>query len=463
MPRGLIDAALAALCGLAVFAFFGHAFLNYDSFYALLWGSDLAQGRTPDFEGPVAPTPHPLLIVLGVPLSLTGDAAEDILLALGLLALGFLAVGLFRLGQELFGTAVGVLAAAIVLTRVPILNFGIRGYVDLPTVALIVWAAVLEVRRPRRGAAVLALLALAGLLRPEAWLFAAAYLAWLAWAPAGRRAAVRLLPLAAAAPVLWLALDWAVTGNPLHSASGTRDLAEALERRTGLTEVPQLMPRRLGEILRLPELLAAVAGFGFGWAHFRDRMYVPTALAVLNALAYTAFGIARLPLLGRYLFLAATMLALFAALGALGWLSRPDPRWRAAGIAALAAMAVLFPLQQVDRLDALRDDIAARDRIQADLRELASGGALERCRRVRTTSHRPIPLLRYWLDRAPGSVSTDGFFDCDVRPVTAEVARLAVLDPNEPAPEPTAAPGPRVASNRSWLVTVPRTQRPLGP
>jgi hypothetical protein len=38
-------------------------------------------------------------------------------------------------------------------------------------VAFVVWAAVLEARRPRRGTAVLVLLGLAGLLRPEAWLF----------------------------------------------------------------------------------------------------------------------------------------------------------------------------------------------------------------------------------------------------------------------------------------------------
>lgn len=451
--RGLADTAAAVLVGLAVFAFFGHAFLNYDSFYALLWGSDLAAGRTPDFEAPVAPTPHPLLILVSIPLSLLGETAEDALLALGLLALGFLAVGLFRLGQELFGTAVGLFAAAILITRVPILSFGIRGYVDLPTVALIVWAAVLAVRRPRRGAPVLVLLTLAGLLRPEAWLFAAAYWAWLAWAPAGDgpRAALRLLPLAAAAPAIWLLMDGLVTGDPFHSASGTHDLARELGRQTGITSVPELMPRRLGEILRLPELIAAVAGFGFGWAFLRERMYLPSALAVLNALAYTAFGVARLPLLGRYLFLAASMLALFAALGALGWLRRPDPRWRAVGIAALAAMAIFFPLQQVGRLDTLRDDIAARDRVQADLLDLVDRGAFDGCDRIGTGTHRPIPLLRYWLDREPGTVSPDGG-DCRLVPATAEVAELAILDPREPGTRRIEVVGDPLAGNRSWLV-----------
>ncbi len=74
--RALPNALAAALVGLLVFAWFGHAFLNYDSFYALLWGDDLAHGRTPQYDVPVAPTPHPLATAVGVVASLFGDAGE---------------------------------------------------------------------------------------------------------------------------------------------------------------------------------------------------------------------------------------------------------------------------------------------------------------------------------------------------------------------------------------------------
>src|SRR2546423_2041773 len=201
------DWLAAGAIGALVFAWLGHAFLNYDTFYALVWGGDLAHGRTPEYSVRVAPTPHPLAEVVGIVLSPFRGSAEDLMLALGLLGLGLLVIGVFRLGQELFGAWAGVLAAAIVATRVPILNYGIRGYVDLPTAAFVVWAAVLEARTPRRGAPVLVLLALAGLLPPEAWLYAGAYWVWLALAPdraAGTRIsgpAVRLLPPAVAAPV----------------------------------------------------------------------------------------------------------------------------------------------------------------------------------------------------------------------------------------------------------------------
>src|SRR3954462_3481400 len=177
--RALADWLAAGVIGALVFAWFGHAFLNYDTFYALVWGGDLAHGRTPQYSVPVAPTPHPLAELIGLILTPFGASAEDLMLAIGLVALGMLVVGVLRLGQELWGIWAGLLAAAIIVTRVPILNFGIRGYVDLPTAAFVVWATVLEVRKPRSGIPVFILLGLAGLLRPEAWLYAALYFAYL--------------------------------------------------------------------------------------------------------------------------------------------------------------------------------------------------------------------------------------------------------------------------------------------
>jgi hypothetical protein len=333
--------------------------------------------------------------------------------------------------------------------------------VDLPTAAFVVWAAVLEARQPRRGSPVLVLLALAGLLRPEAWLYAGAYWLWL-------RAPLRLLPLAAAAPLIWMGSDLAITGNALHSLTGTHDLAAQLGRKTGITAVPQVAPRRLGEILRLPELLAAVAGFAFGVAWLRGRVALPVAVAALNGVAYVAFGIARLPLLGRYLFVAASMLAVLAGAGFFGWLALPREQgggrraWAVTGCAALAVVLVFFPLQQAGRLEGLRDDIAARDRIQADLHDLvrspAGKRALARCPVLHVVSHRPIPLLALWTDRRTSRIRVGFAPTCTVVPATPEVARLAVLDPNEPTPSGAwtrHAPLPAPAQNRSWILLGP--------
>ena len=458
--RTLLDATAAAVVGLLVFAAFGHAFLNYDTFYSLVWGDQLAGGTKPDFEVPVAPTQHPLAIAAGMLVSPLGDGAEDALLALAILSMGFIAVGLFRLGHELFAWPVGVLAAAIFLTRVPPLNFGIRGYVDLPTIALIVWAAVLEVRRPRRGAAVLVLLGLAGLLRPEAWLLAGAYWLWL-----GRP--LRMLPLAAAAPLIWALTDLLVTGDPLWSLHGTSELAADLGRPRGLDDVPRVMPRRLGEIMRLPELLAATIGFGLALAWFRRRAAVPAAILVLNGVAFLVLAVGGLSLLGRYLFLAGAMLSLFAAFAAFGWtaLDPDDGRrrpWMLGGLAVLLAFVVFAPAQ-AGRLGDLRDDIAARDRVAADLHDLVRAEpaerALERCGDVFVPNHRPVPNLAYWTGRDPGEIhvpdirrrpSPDGLF---VAPANPRAAELSILDPRDPSAPATPPPAYReLDRNRSWVV-----------
>ena len=460
--RALADWLAAGVIGALVFAWFGHAFLNYDTFYALVWGSDLVHGRTPDYSVPVAPTPHPLAELVGALLTPFGSGAEDVMLAIGLLALGMLTVGLFRLGQELFGLLAGLLAAAIIITRVPILSFGIRGYVDLPTVAFVVWAVVLEVRRPYSGAPVLILLGLAGLLRPEAWLYAAAYWFYLVTTAPDRSRIVQWTALAAGAPLIWLLSDLLITGNPLHSLTGTHDLASQLGRKTGLGALPEAAPRRMGEILRLPESLAAVAGLAFSLAWMRDRAHLPLVIALLNGIAYAAFAIAGLPLLGRYLFVGAAMLAVFAGAGAFGWRELPPGHpgrriWRPVGLAALLAIVIFFPLQQVHRLNVMKDDIAARDRIQADLKDLVERSdvksRLRACPRISVPSHRLVPLISFWADIRPRRIVAQPHQGCVVFPANPTVASLAVLDPNEPGASLEPYRGPVDARNRSWIIS----------
>jgi hypothetical protein len=464
--RALPNALAATAVALLILAWFGHAFLNYDTFYALVWGDDLAHGRAPQYDVPVAPTPHPLATAAGMLASLFGDAGEGVMLGLVLFAIGWLVVGIYRLGRESFAWPVGVLAAAIVATRVPPLNFGIRGYVDLPAMAFVVWAAVLEVRRPRRGWPVLALLGLAGLLRPEAWLFIAAYWLWLfparAW---GER--VWLALLAAAAPGIWMVSDLLVTGDALWSLHGTHELAGRLDRPTGLDDALRLGPRRLGEIVRLPELIAAVVGFAAALVWMRRRALVPAALLVLNGLAFGVLAVAGLPLLGRYLFLAGAMLSLFAAVAVFGWTALGPERarvrgpWRIGGLVVLAAILVFLP-NQVDRLDTLHDDIAARQRVDSDLHKLVTSPegrfALEFCGTLYVPNHRPVPQLAYWTGERPSEIVSatrrrpgpGGLF---VAPANARVAKLSILDPRDRTAPARRPRGYReLTRNRSWVL-----------
>ncbi len=451
--RPLFDAALSGLIGLAIFAFFGRTFLNYDTFYALVWGGDLAHGRTPDYRVPVAPTPHPLAELVGEAVSLLGSAGEAVMLAIVIAAVGALVVGVFRLGEQLFNGPVGALAALIVATRVPLLNYGIRGYLDIVEIVLVVWAAVLEARSPRRGAPVLALLALAGLLRPEAWLYAGAYWLWLFPARTPPERAL-LGALVVGPPLAWGLSDLAISGDFLWSLHGTRDLASALGRQTGLLNAIKTAPRRLGEIVRLPELIAAVIGVVFGLVAYPRRVALPLAVAALNGLAFAVFAVAGLSLLGRYLFLAGVMLALFAAVGCLGWMSVTDNRlWRMTGSVALIAIAVFFGLRQVDRLTSLRTDIRARAQVQSDLHALALPG----CRPIYVPDHRLVPLLAYWHHLEPQRILAQSPVISSgelVLPANARVERLSILDPHEPRPRQLTVPaGWREASaNPSWSV-----------
>ena len=224
----------------------------------------------PDYDVSLAPTPHPLATLAGAVLSVLGAAGSiDATIVLAFVFLGALGWVTYRLGEAWINRAAGALAAAIVLTRRPVLDFGARAYVDVPYLALVLGALLVETRRPRAGAPVLVLLGVAGLIRPEAWLFSAAYLVWL-WIGGVRDP--RLWALAAAAPLLWALGDLIVTGDPLHSLTGTRDTAQRLDRITGLAEVPGTVPRRLGEILREPVLFGAAGGGVLALAFLRTRV-----------------------------------------------------------------------------------------------------------------------------------------------------------------------------------------------
>lgn len=435
----------AAALGLLAWLLVGRGLPNYDTLHELVWGRQLAHGTLPDLDAPLAPTPHPLAILLalvGAPLSsatsggLHGIAGTDAVTLLAFAALGALGVVTYLLGARWFHPAVGVLAAAIVLTRRPILDFGARGYVDVPYLVLVLSAALVESRRPRAGVPVLVLLGIAGLIRPEAWLFAIAYALWLR--------DVRLLALAFAAPVLWCLADLALTGDPLHSLTGTRGNAEVLQRTTGLGAVPGTVPRRIGEVVREPVLLGALGGGVMSLLWLRDRrgIRVGTALGVVSLVAFCVLAAAGLPILGRYLLLPSVVLVVFGAAGALGWLALPrdDPRrrpWQAWAALTVLALVVFAP-GQADRIRGERRALARQAQIQADLGDLVRAGTLARtapCRPLAVPNRRPVPLLALWLDVPPASIGAAQ----DATPVTGTyfvpadrgVARDYVLDPRD--------------------------------
>lgn len=477
-----------ALGALAAALAFGHLYLNYDSFYALVWGRDLVHGRGPDYDLLLAPTPHPLLTLAGMALTPLGDAAPGLMSAGVAVCWALLIAAVYLLGARLFGPWAGAVAAIAVATREPLASWAVRGFVDVPFMALVAGAAALEARRPRAGGPVLALLGLAGLLRPEAWALAGLYWLWL-WPALDRRGRAAGAALAAIGPLGWAAFDLIGAGDPAQSLTGTRENVEILGRRTGLDDVPYAFARWLGYLTREPGVVGA-AGAVAAVLWLRERAWLPAAIFWAGGATFAVYGLAGLPLISRYLTVPALMLAVFCGAAVAGWVQLDEAggqardgdrtgggeprsergmpprdelrrRWRALGLAAALILIALFPFQ-IDRLAGLRDRSAFRERIQGDLEALtedpAAGAALAACPRVYVPNHRPVPLLAWWLDRPPRDfVSAQlerparGAF---VAPASERVAEAFVLDRRDPGRLDAEVPPSfrRVTANRSWVL-----------
>jgi len=314
----------------------------------------------------------------------------------------------YRLGAQWFDRAIGVLAALLVLTRVPFLSNGLRAFVDLPYLALVLGALLVESRRPRAGWPVLALLAAAGLLRPEAWLFSFAYLAYLFLGPdSDRRRLVLWTPLALAGPLLWATFDLATTGEPLYSFTATRDTVELLGRHTGPVELFSYSPHQLVQTMGEAGLLAAAAGICLAVAFLWRRSLVALAALAAAAVAFAVLASAGLAIISRYMMLGGAILCVFCAVALLGWrLLGPEQRiwrrrWQAVAVLLLLVFLVSAPRQKND-LAQVVDVLREEQEIESDLHDLADEGRFDiSCQPISVPGVQAVPRLGRWLGLRP--------------------------------------------------------------
>jgi hypothetical protein len=385
----------------ALYAVAAEARLGYDTVYQLVWGRELLDGALPQYDVRLAPTPHPLQVLVAAPLSLLGQGADEAMRALSLLALALLAAGVWRVGERLFSAPVGALAAAVVITRPHLIELAYLGDADIPAAALAAWAGALAL--DRRATAALSLLALAGLLRPEAWLLSLAYAAWLQHR--GCLAPFRLA-LAVAGPVLWALSDLAVTGDLLWSLHHTRTGTDVLDRPTGAGEAVEQLPRQLNFLVGTPALVVGLLGFAAGLVAARRRMWPLVAVLVLLGGGFLVLALAGLSLQPRYLAGLAAAIAVCTGLGGLGR-GVLGERWRLPCIAGLVALAAGLPFDAAELAD-------VRDRVVDDgraLEELARGdarAAIRGCEPVAVPTIRPIPYLAFWTGAAPDAFAEAG-------------------------------------------------------
>jgi hypothetical protein len=410
----LTDVALVVVLTVAAGLGVGPGFAGYDATWALVWGRQIAHGQMPEFEAPRAPTPHPLANAVSTLLApLPPELAQTAIVGISWLGLAALAWGALCLGEVLFGRAVGLLTAAIVATRAAIPLYAAQAFVDVPFLALVVWAAALEVRRPRLDLRVPALLLLAGLLRPEAWPLAIGYAIWaLPAQPASRR--WKTASLLVAAPLLWAATDVLVTGDPLFSLHGTQTLAEQLNRPRGVSTALTTTPERLLQLVQGTAGRVALAGVAVGLLWRRQASALPFGLLAVGIAGYLVLGLAGLPLRERYLMIPVVVLSLFAAVAALGWITLPaaHPRrrtWQFGGAVAGALVALGIP-GDLDRLHQARARLEPHREMRADVvsatREPAVAGAIQRCQGVRIADGY-LPTVLFWLERLPSPMTAE--------------------------------------------------------
>jgi hypothetical protein len=262
---------------------------------------------------------------------------------------------------------------------------------------------------------------------------------------------------------VWLLSDALITGDALWSLTHTKQTASTLGRVTGIANVPQYIPRRIGEIMRPVELVAAALGGALSLAWLLPRARMGAIVGVVAVLVFAFLAGLGLPIDTRYAFLASAILCVFCGVGVFGWMLLPaDHRWRRPwallGAALLVGLLASIPGEYGRLHDQFRN-LARQQQAQGDLVALVRSGALaKRCGPIGVPNHAPIPLLALWLHVRPGGITSAQVSSIPsgtyVEAASAQVRDDYILDPHEPHPlTPRVPPGFNASGrNRSWAL-----------
>jgi hypothetical protein len=392
--------AVGALVVLAVFVVY-RTYPNYDTYYTLVWGKELANWQLPDYDVFRTPTPHPLATLVGWVMAPFGTASDRILVLASLFGLLGFYVVTFVFAERLLGRVIALLAVAAMLTRTDMQLLALRSMFDLPFYLMVFGAALLELRRPRCGWPVLVVLALAGLLRPEAWLLAGVY--WLYLYPVTPRPVlIRYALLVVAAPLLWMIWDFIVTGEPLYSFTSTREVSGEFGRNRGVLDAIEHIPEYAGGSDRV--VTVGVGGLGLLLAVFilRRRAALPLALGALGTLTFLIIAAAGLSVIPRYMTIPSLLLTLCVGVALGGWtlVEERTPRRIAIGIAVVSVLLLGWRAPTLARdFDRLGEQATFIEAQHTGLKEILDAPraveALQRCRPITVPTHAAIPVIRY--------------------------------------------------------------------
>jgi hypothetical protein len=381
----------------------------YDSEYYLVWGRQILHGHLPTFAVFDGPTEHPLAVAFGTVLGVFNANTALRLVVLGAVISFLLVVaGTYRLARTAFTPAVGVVAVLLLLTRFNFEYLAARGYVDVTYVAAIVWAAAFEIEHPRRGTRVFLLLLIAELIRPDAWLLAGLYWLW-CFPKASWRQRIGWAAITVAAPIVWVAIDWAVTGQPLFSLHSTQDTAVALGRTVPLGQVPAETGHYLVLLVKSPVLAGAIGGIVLSLWFVPRRMVMPVVILIAGIGTFVVIAGAGLSVIDRYLLMPSVMLLVFCAFGLTGWTMLERGRLRrlwALAAAALVAFGV-YDAATTLSIAKIETDLGFRNQGQTSLVAIFDKPAVKaalRCGPVSVPDHKLRPDVMLLTNRGPAGV-----------------------------------------------------------
>jgi hypothetical protein len=427
--------AFALLCAglLALYVAFP-TYPNYDSYYALLWAREIWDGHKPIFDAFRAPTEHPLSILFSMVLTPFGGGVDRFVVLCSMASVAALAAGMYQLAKLVFNRWVGLVAGFLLVVNWDLIYLAVRGYLDVTYMALVIWAAVLETRRRRRGWPVLLLLTLAGTLRPEAWILCGLYGLWMAWdgarsVRAGLRRVLTVRGIAwlaagCVATAAWLLTDFVVTGSPLFSQTYTSGLAEELGRTRGPLEIPFVTIAFLKGIDGVPLFVAGVVGLLVTLWLVPRRAGAPLVLLVAGIGTFFLLGLGGFSVIDRYLLVPAALLLIFAAVLLVGWTMLPEGglrRWWSR-LALVGGIGVVIAGALNLNPNSIANDLTFRGDAHDDLVSVLDAPQTRRalrCGPLWAPNHKLVPDSRWILDAGvfdvlPRSMLKPPLFDEDL-------------------------------------------------
>jgi hypothetical protein len=382
---------------------------TFDSQSALNWARDIWEGNLPNFGSYRAPTQHPLMLALGLLFQPAGDYGPQLMVLWSLIGYVALLIAAFRFGVLISGIFGGIVALGLLATRLDVAWLAGVGFLDPPYAALILWAAFLEARSPRRGGIVWVLLTMAGLLRPEAWLLTGMYMLWVGY-PLEWSGRLRVLCYAAIGPLIWFSIDFAVTGNPLYSMTTTSRNAGDLGRSRPLATLPYYTLYWTNSVLKIP--LSTIAGLGVVLAvqQRRRQLIIPAVLVATTWFSYLVIASGGLANVWRYILVAAIGLILFATYALTGWSlvdrGRRLRKWWAGGALLCVLVGVGWTATHLN-VSKIDSDIKQRRQVSDNFRSIMVQPAVLRARKcgpVSVPSQKLLPEAKWAFRLEPPQI-----------------------------------------------------------